>query len=71
MPERPKKPKQESAQYEGESRPENGKKQDGHDDRPQKGTIRGRLLKLDALFKEGLITKDEYDRKRAKLISDL
>jgi tetratricopeptide (TPR) repeat protein len=34
-------------------------------------TIEDRLLKLDSLFKRGLITKPEYDKKKADLLKEL
>lgn len=38
---------------------------------PPVGPIADRLRKLDDLFKSGLITKDEYDRKRQEILSAL
>jgi hypothetical protein len=38
---------------------------------PPTGNPADRLTKLDALYKSGLITKDEYDRKRQEILSGL
>jgi hypothetical protein len=38
---------------------------------PPTGAAADRLTKLDGLYKSGLITKDEYDRKRQEILSTL
>lgn len=37
----------------------------------EKGSVEERLRKLDDLLKKGLITKDEYDKKRAEILKDV
>ena len=37
----------------------------------EKGTVEDRLRKLDDLLKKGLITKDEYNKKRAEILKDV
>ena len=37
----------------------------------EKGSVEERLQKLDELLKKGLITKDEYDKKRAEILKDI
>jgi Short C-terminal domain len=37
----------------------------------EKGTVEDRLRKLDDLLKKGLITKDEYNKKRAEVLKDV
>lgn len=34
-------------------------------------SVADRLKKLDSLYKQGLITKKEYDEKRAAILKDL
>ncbi len=36
-----------------------------------KKDLKGRLSELEELYKEGLITKDEYDNKKAEILKDL
>jgi hypothetical protein len=37
----------------------------------EKGSVEERLRKLDDLFKKGLITKDDYDKRKAEILKDV